>query len=142
MQSAALSNALSLIGRILLAAIFIRSGYGKFVGYDGTAAYMAKAGVPGTLLPLVIAVELLDDLLFDGLSSPTGLSLRGGSSRKRRASSESGGVGPLPLTGAGRVRGSLRKRVRGKMARDASSGNGEYAPQTNHATPSAQQPMP
>ncbi len=64
MHSAAMNNTLSLIGRILLAAIFIRGGYGKIMGYDGTAAYMAKAGVPGSLLPLVIAVELLGGLLI------------------------------------------------------------------------------
>lgn len=64
MQSAAFNNALALIGRILLSVIFIVGGYGKIKGYDGTVAYMAKSGVPGTLLPLVIAVELLGGLLI------------------------------------------------------------------------------
>jgi putative oxidoreductase len=64
MQSTAFNNALALIGRILLSIIFIVSGYGKIKGYDGTVAYMAKAGVPGTLLPLVIAVELFGGLLI------------------------------------------------------------------------------
>ena len=46
-------------GRILLSLIFITSGFGKISGYAGTQAYMESAGVPGVLLPLVIAVELL-----------------------------------------------------------------------------------
>jgi putative oxidoreductase len=46
-------------GRILLALIFVTSGWGKITGYAGTQAYMEAAGVPGALLPLVIAVELL-----------------------------------------------------------------------------------
>ena len=49
----------SLVARILLSAIFIFSGYGKIIGYAGTEAYMQQNGVPGMLLPAVIAVELL-----------------------------------------------------------------------------------
>ena len=48
-----------LSGRILLAAIFLVSGFGKIAGYAGTQAYMQSAGVPGALLPLVIALEVL-----------------------------------------------------------------------------------
>ena len=64
MQSSGLNNAVALVGRLLLAAIFIQAGWGKIGGYEGTAAYMAKAGVPGSLLPVVIAVELLGGLLI------------------------------------------------------------------------------
>lgn len=49
---------LNLAARILMAQIFIISGIGKITGYAGTQAYMAKAGVPGALLPLVILTEL------------------------------------------------------------------------------------
>ncbi len=49
---------LNVAGRILLAHIFIISGYGKIAGYAGTQAYMAAKGVPGELLPLVILLEL------------------------------------------------------------------------------------
>ena len=52
----------SLVARILLSAIFIFSGYGKIIGYAGTEAYMQQHGVPGVLLPAVIAVELLGGL--------------------------------------------------------------------------------
>jgi putative oxidoreductase len=54
----ALHAPLSLVARILLAAIFIQAGAGKIPGYAGTQAYMAKFGVPGELLPLVIALEI------------------------------------------------------------------------------------
>lgn len=49
---------LNVAGRILLAHIFLISGYGKIAGYAGTQAYMASKGVPGELLPLVILLEL------------------------------------------------------------------------------------
>lgn len=48
----------SLAGRLLLAAIFVGAGSSKISAYAGTQAYMASAGVPGALLPLVIALEL------------------------------------------------------------------------------------
>ena len=35
-----------LIGRILLALIFVVSGFGKITGFAGTASYMAGAGIP------------------------------------------------------------------------------------------------
>jgi putative oxidoreductase len=46
-------------GRVFLAAIFLISGLGKIGAYAGTAAYMTSVGVPGALLPLVIATEVL-----------------------------------------------------------------------------------
>jgi len=57
-----LQNAAELIGRILLATIFLISGLGKISAYAGTAGYMASMGVPGALLPLVIATEVLGGL--------------------------------------------------------------------------------
>ena len=64
MQNSALNNTAALVGRLLLAAIFIQEGWGKIGGYEGTVAYMAKAGVPGVLAPVVIAVELLGGILI------------------------------------------------------------------------------
>ena len=49
-------------GRILISLIFVTSGLNKIANYAGTQAYMESAGVPGSLLPLVIAVELLGGL--------------------------------------------------------------------------------
>ena len=45
------------VGRVLISAIFITSGFGKIAGYAGTQAYMESKGVPGMLLPLVILTE-------------------------------------------------------------------------------------
>ena len=47
------------IGRLFLSMIFIFSGFTKITGYAATQGYMEAMGVPGMLLPLVIAVELL-----------------------------------------------------------------------------------
>jgi putative oxidoreductase len=49
-------------GRILLAAIFVSSGLSKIGAYAATAGYMQAMGVPGALLPLVIATELFGGL--------------------------------------------------------------------------------
>lgn len=46
-------------GRVLIAAIFVISGFGKIGAYEGTQAYMDAVGVPGGLLPAVIALEIV-----------------------------------------------------------------------------------
>lgn len=46
------------LGRVLIALVFVISGIQKITGYSGTEAYMVSHGVPGTLLPLVILLEL------------------------------------------------------------------------------------
>ena len=53
------SSATDLVGRILISVMFLTSGLGKIGGYAGTQEYMAAVGVPGALLPLVIALEVL-----------------------------------------------------------------------------------
>jgi putative oxidoreductase len=52
-------NLADLFGRVMIAAIFLVSGIGKISGYAGTQGYMEAQGVPGALLPLVIALEVL-----------------------------------------------------------------------------------
>ncbi|MFO1406772.1 MAG: DoxX family protein [Steroidobacteraceae bacterium] len=51
-------NLAELTGRILLSALFLIAGLGKIAGYAGTQGYMEAMGVPGALLPLVIALEV------------------------------------------------------------------------------------
>ena len=51
-----------LAGRVLLAVLFLLSGLGKLGAYGATAAYMSSVGVPGVLLPAVIATEVLGSL--------------------------------------------------------------------------------
>ena len=49
---------LTIAARLLMAQIFILSGFNKITGYSGTQAYMSSMGVPGFLLPVVILTEL------------------------------------------------------------------------------------
>lgn len=51
-----------LAARIFLAALFVVAGISKIPGYEGTAGYMQSMGVPGVLLPFVIALEILGGL--------------------------------------------------------------------------------
>jgi putative oxidoreductase len=55
----ALKSSAELLGRVLLSLLFLVSGLGKLSSYAATAGYMASEGVPGVLLPLVIATEVL-----------------------------------------------------------------------------------
>ena len=61
-----LQNTTALVGRILLATIFVLSGFNKIGGFDGTVGYMASAGLPfaSFLLVLTIAMELGGGLLL------------------------------------------------------------------------------
>jgi putative oxidoreductase len=61
-RNTTLESSAELVGRILLASLFLLSGVSKLGAYGATAAYMSSAGVPGALLPAVIAVELLGSL--------------------------------------------------------------------------------
>lgn len=61
-----LQNATALVGRTLLALLFVVSGFGKVTGFSGTAAYMASKGMPMTevLLAGAIAIELAGGLML------------------------------------------------------------------------------
>ena len=58
MNSNTLNNAGALSGRILLGLMFVSAGVDKIGGYAGTQGYMESMGVPGGVLPLVIALEI------------------------------------------------------------------------------------
>lgn len=58
----ALQSLAAPVGRLFISFIFLYSGLGKITGYAGTQGYMEAMGVPGALLPLVIAVEVLGGL--------------------------------------------------------------------------------
>jgi putative oxidoreductase len=53
-----MNKLLNIASRILMSQIFILSGFSKITAYAATQGYMAHMGVPGELLPVVIAVEL------------------------------------------------------------------------------------
>jgi putative oxidoreductase len=48
----------TLIGRILMAHIFLLAGISKITGYAATQGWMESMGVSGMLLPLVILLEI------------------------------------------------------------------------------------
>lgn len=50
------SDAAALVGRILLALIFITSGWGKIGGFEGTVAYIASKGLPLPQLGAIVAI--------------------------------------------------------------------------------------
>ncbi|HWI10867.1 MAG TPA: DoxX family protein [Burkholderiaceae bacterium] len=55
-----LQNPLALLGRILLALIFISSGFSKIAGFEGVVGYIASKGVPmaSVVAALTILIEL------------------------------------------------------------------------------------
>ena len=61
-SSLTLKSTTELLGRVLIAGLFLLSGVGKITAYTATAGYMASVGVPGGVLPLVIATEVLGSL--------------------------------------------------------------------------------
>ncbi len=65
----------NILGRFLLALIFLMSGLGKIGDWNGTVGYMEGAGVPipQVLLPIAIAVEIVGALmLIVGFRAPWG----------------------------------------------------------------------
>jgi putative oxidoreductase len=57
-----INNYGSLAGRLLISVMFLAAGISKITGYAGTQGYMEAMGVPGALLPLVIALEVFGAL--------------------------------------------------------------------------------
>ena len=69
----ALQNPLALIGRILLAIVFVPAGFGKIAGFAGTVGYATAMGLP---LPQVgVALALVIEL-FGGLALLIGFRTR------------------------------------------------------------------
>ncbi len=54
-----ISNFSAPVGRLFIALIFFMSGLNKIGNYANTAGWMESVGVPGALLPLVIALEVV-----------------------------------------------------------------------------------
>jgi putative oxidoreductase len=63
----------ALLGRVLLALMFIQSGFDKWLNISGTAAYIASAGLP---LPSVLAVLAAALELFGGIALVLGFQVR------------------------------------------------------------------
>jgi len=60
MNNTALHDAAAIVGRILMALLFLQSGFGKITGFAGTVAMTASKGLPmaEALIALSIVVEL------------------------------------------------------------------------------------
>jgi len=60
------ANTAALVGRILVAAIFVISGFGKISGFEGVAGYIGSKGLPmpQLLAALTIALELGGGILL------------------------------------------------------------------------------
>ena len=61
-----LTNTLALVGRILVALIFVISGYGKIAGFEGVSGYIGSKGLPlpQLLAALTIVLELGGGILL------------------------------------------------------------------------------
>jgi putative oxidoreductase len=51
-----LTDGAALLGRLLLALIFLLSGFQKLAGFEGTVAFMAAEGLPFPLLAAIVAL--------------------------------------------------------------------------------------
>jgi putative oxidoreductase len=71
--SASTQNTLALIGRALIALLFIPAGFSKIAGFAGTAGYIASKGVP---LPELCAAIAIGAELGLGLLILVGLQAR------------------------------------------------------------------
>jgi putative oxidoreductase len=61
-RNAGLESWAAPVGRLMLAAIFVIAGINKLGGYAGVQGYMEAFGIPGALLPVVIALEIAGGL--------------------------------------------------------------------------------
>jgi putative oxidoreductase len=50
------SSVVPLVGRVLIAALFLVAGFGKIMGFAGTAGYMAKLGFPAPEVMTAISI--------------------------------------------------------------------------------------
>jgi putative oxidoreductase len=68
-----ITNGAALVGRILLALIFITSGFSKLTGFEGTVGYIASKGLP---LPQIAAIIAIAVELGGGLMLAVGFKAR------------------------------------------------------------------
>jgi putative oxidoreductase len=51
-----LQDTLALVGRILVATLFVPAGFGKLMGFAGTVGYITSAGLPMPQVAAVVAI--------------------------------------------------------------------------------------
>ena len=59
-----MTKILDLVGRILISAIFILSGFNKIGNYEGTIGWMESYDLPGFLLVPAIILEIIAPILI------------------------------------------------------------------------------
>jgi putative oxidoreductase len=64
MQMTRLFDVVDVIGRVLLAALFIEDGWTVIQNYAATGDYLAQHGVPAALLPLALATQVGGGMLI------------------------------------------------------------------------------
>lgn len=67
------SAILALLGRVLLASIFVYSGFGKITGFQGAVGYISGAGLP---MPQALAVASIIVEFIGGLALLIGFRAR------------------------------------------------------------------
>lgn len=70
---ASLQNPLSLLGRVLIALLFVPAGWSKIGGFEGTVGYIASVGLP---MPQVAAAVAIVVELVGGLALLFGFGTR------------------------------------------------------------------
>jgi putative oxidoreductase len=55
-MSSSLQNSLSLIGRLMLVALFLPAGISKLTGFEGTVGYISSVGLPLATLGAILAI--------------------------------------------------------------------------------------
>ena len=68
-----MNNALNLIGRLLLAALFLPAGLSKLSGFEGTVGYISSVGLP---LPTVAAAVALTVEILGSIALIVGFQTR------------------------------------------------------------------
>ncbi|QIL80581.1 DoxX family protein [Diaphorobacter sp. HDW4A] len=68
-----LNSALLLLGRLLLAYMFLPAGIGKITGFDGTVGYIASQGLP---IPQLLAAAAIVAEVGGGLALIVGFQIR------------------------------------------------------------------
>jgi putative oxidoreductase len=65
-KASGLQDIALVVGRILIAALFIIAAYNKFKGYDGTIAYFTRLGVPAAsvMAPLIELLEVVAAIML------------------------------------------------------------------------------
>mgnify|MGYP001309782469 CR=1 FL=1 len=100
------ASTIALIGRVLLAAMFVLAGFDKIGGFEGTAGYIGSVGLPfpEVLTVLTIAVEIGAGLaLIVGFQVRIAALLLAGFTFNAAATSVTASLFPATSVAAGRL---------------------------------------